>query len=94
MCSPVGIRVVLSIYAVRLWSIVKADFKAAFLQTVEAKGDVYVRPPREIHDHRHYWRLLAATYGLVNSNVKSQSQADGFILDIVLSHLSLIPQLF
>lgn len=94
MCSPLGIRVVLTLTAIRRWPIVKADVKSAFLQTGEAQRDVYVRPPRESRDRRHYWLLLAAAYGLVNANAKFQSQADELIMALGLCHMPLIPQLF
>lgn len=45
-------------------------------------------------DRRHYWLLLAAVYGLVNSNPKFQTQADDLILSLGLSSLSVVPQLF
>lgn len=94
MCSPVGIRVVLTIAAIRRWNFVKADVKAACLQTGEAKRDVYVCPPREICDRHHYWLLLATTYGLVNTNANFQYQWDELFLDLGLRHLAAIPQLF
>lgn len=94
MCSPIGIRVILTTAAIRKWIITRADVKAAFLKTGTAERDVYVRPPRESRDRRHYWLLLAAAYGLVNANAKFQSQSNDLIRSIGLSHISLVPQLF
>lgn len=64
MCPPLGFRIVLTISAINSWIIFRADVKAAFIKTGETSRDVYVCPPRESKDRRHYWLLLAAVYGL------------------------------
>lgn len=46
MCSPLGIRVVLSTAAYRSWRIVCIDVKTAFLKTGPTDRSVYVIPPR------------------------------------------------
>lgn len=46
MCSPAGVRIVLSIAYLKNWVVTKADVKAAFLQTGEALRDVFTIPPR------------------------------------------------
>ena len=94
MCAPVGIRVVATVATIRHWRITKADVKTAFHKTGKADCDVFVVPPRECKDKRHYWLLQVATYGLVNSNAKFRDQSDKLIMDIGFSHLSYIPQLF
>lgn len=44
-CSPTGIRIVESTASLYGWKVTDADFKAAFIQTGDAMGDVYVKPP-------------------------------------------------
>ena len=51
-CPPTGIRIFLSIAAMMQWPLAKIDFTRAFLQTGEAKRDVYVVPP-ENADENH-----------------------------------------
>lgn len=70
MCSPTGIRSVLTISALNQWVISRAEFKAALLQTGQAQQDVFVRLPCESQDKRCYWLLLSAAYGLRNANAK------------------------
>ncbi|CAN8065041.1 unnamed protein product [Agarophyton chilense] len=43
-CPPVGFRILLSFSCLFKWALVKVDVKSAFLQTGEAKRDVYVVP--------------------------------------------------
>jgi len=94
-CPPIGIRSLISIASIFKWFLVKIDFKSAFLQTGNAKRDVYVVPPRECSTRSsHYWLLLAATYGLVNANAKWQEHSDHFLSSIGYKQLSYIPQLF
>ena len=57
MCAPVGIRVVATVATIRHWRITKADVKTAFHKTGKADCDVFVVPPRECKDKRHYWLL-------------------------------------
>lgn len=94
MCSPTGMRIVLTIAALRRWPLAKADVKAAFLRTGRADRDVSVRPPLESEQKQRYWLLLSADYGLGNSNAKFQVQADDLIITIRLCHLAYFPQLF
>ena len=44
---PTGIRIMCSIASIMTWNFVKIDFMSAFLQTGDAKRDVYANPPRE-----------------------------------------------
>ena len=74
--------------------LVKIDFFSAFIQTVEAKRDVYVIPPRESSGKCFYWLLLTAAYGLVNSNAKCQAQIDTFLTSLGFLKLIYVPQLF
>ena len=68
-CPPTELRILESIASLYSWKVYKADVKAAFLQTGEAKRDVYVRPPKEsLMKSTHLWLLLTAAYGLVNAN--------------------------
>ena len=74
---PTGLRILESLASLRGWTVYKADVEADFLQTGEAQRDVYVRPPREKQTRAtHLWLLLAASYGLVNSNAKWKNQSD------------------
>lgn len=50
MCSPVGMRILLSTATKQKWRLTKLDVKTAFLQTGQAERDVYVIPPRESDD--------------------------------------------
>ena len=94
-CPPTGIRALLSIATIHKWPLAKIDFKSAFLQTGDAKRDVYVVPPRECESRsRHYWLLLTAAYGLVNANAKWQEHSDQFLHSIGFKQVSYIPQLF
>lgn len=94
MCSPSGVRIVLSIASLRGWRLSKADVKSAFLQTGKAQRDVYVVPPRESLDRRNRWLLLTAAYGLVNANAKWQDQSDTLLHELGLHQLPVVPQLF
>lgn len=69
--------------------------KAAFLQTGEAKREVYVRPPSESRMRStHIWLLLTAAYGIVNSNAKWKNHSDLVMLDIGLRLSTHATQLF
>lgn len=81
MCSPIGIRIILTIATILNWAIARAEC------------DVYVRPPRESRDKMFYWLLLVDAYGLVNSNEKWQHNSDEVMFNLGLSHLSVITQL-
>lgn len=73
MCSPTVIRFVLRNAKPRCWPLSKADYKAAFLHNGRADRDVYVLPRRESNNKQHFWLLLSAAYGLVNTNEKFQA---------------------
>lgn len=73
---------------------VRADVKVAFLKTGKVCRDVYVRLPRESKDRRHFCLLCAVFYGLCNANAKFQTQADDLILNLGLSTVTFVPQLF
>ena len=93
-CPPLGVRILLSICTLFHWFPSKVDIKAAFLQSVPATRDVYVKRPRECSDRQLRWRLLVATYGLVHANAKWQLHSDTALLDLGLHAVVLIPQLF
>lgn len=80
--------------AVKKWKLVRGDVNTAFLKTGESTRDVYVIPPFDSNDKRHYWLLFVAVCGLVNSNAKFQRQSYYPIYKLCLHHLSVIPQLF
>ncbi len=69
-CPPTGIRILLSISAMMKWPLAKIDFTSAFLQTGDAKRDVYVVSPRECRKRSCCWVLLTSAYGVVNANAK------------------------
>lgn len=94
MCPPIGIRIVSSTATIRKWRVVRADAETAFLQTGPAARDVYVIPPRESTHRNTLWLLLAAAYGLINSNAKWQHQSDLAFFKLGLQQVKLIPQLF
>lgn len=94
MCSPVGIRVILMIAAMKKWKVSNADVTSAFLQTGKAARKVYVVPPRESGHKDKLWLLLTAAYGLVNSNAKWQIMSDQVLVDFGLVQCPYIPQLF
>ena len=84
----------LSIATIRKWPLDKIDFKSAFLQTGDAKRDVYVVPPRECESRsRHYWLQLTAADGLLNANAKWQEHGDHFLQSIGFKQVSYIPHL-
>ena len=93
-CPPLGVRILLSICTILHWFPSKVDIKSAFLQSGPATRDVYVIPPRECPGRQFRWRLLVATYGLVNANAKWQLHSDTTLLDLGLHAVVLIPQLF
>lgn len=95
MCSPTGIRLLLSYACMNRLRISKIDVTSAFLQTGAAERDVYVLPPRESADRgRFLWLLLAAAYGLVNANAKWQVLSDALVLALGFEPIALCPQLF
>ncbi len=67
-CPPTGISILISIATIMKWPLAKIDFTSAFLQTGDAKRDVYVIPSRECRRRSCYWLLLTSAYGLVNAN--------------------------
>lgn len=93
MCSPIGIRIVLSLPAIYRWPIPDSDAKSASLQTGDAQWLVYARMPCESCYCLHHWLVLAAAYGFVNTNAKLQSQADDLILCLGLYHMAVIQKL-
>lgn len=94
MCSPVGMRVALSICTMKRWNFAKIDFTSAFLQSGLAERDVYVVPPRESGKRVYYWLLLTAAYGLVNAGAKWQQTIDNSLAKLGFLQLAYIPQLF
>lgn len=95
MCPPTGIRVLVSIASLFGWRLTKVDAKPASLQTGKGIIDAYVCPPRESTDKsRFLWLLPAAMYGLRNENAKWQVASDEVPIDIGLTQLTVIPQLF
>ena len=72
----------------------KIDFTSAFIQTGDAKRDIYVVPPRECHDKSFYWLLLTSAYGLVNANSKWQEHCDYLFTSLGLTQSRYVPQLF
>lgn len=94
VCSPLGIRVLLTLAVIFRFVIAKIDARSAFLQTGEAMRDVYVIPPRECKSRMYYWLLETAVYGLVNSNAKWQMKSDNLFFDIGFLQCTHIPQLF
>jgi len=93
-CSPVGMRLILSIAVIKKWNLAKIDFKSAFLQSGQAIRDVYVKPPRESKEKFVYWLLLTAAYGLVNASAKWQEEIDGSLKILGFHQLIYVPQLF
>lgn len=63
------------------------------MQTGNAERDVYVIPPYESFDSRHYWLFEVAVNGLVNSNAKWQAIRDGIFCDLGLCQLPWVLQL-
>lgn len=71
MCSPVGIRLLLSAEWLFGWQLTNPDVKDAFLQTGKVQRDVFIIPRRESVDRgKTLWLLLTAAYGLINANAK------------------------
>ena len=93
-CPPTGFRILASISTIMQWQIAKIDFKSAFLQTGEARRDVYVIPPCECKRRNSYWLRLTSAYGLVNANAKWQEHCDLLFSCLGLSQSLFIPQLF
>lgn len=93
-CSPVRMRIILSIAVIKGWKLAKIDFKSAFLQSGQAIRDVYVVPPRESKKRFVYWLLLTSAYGLVNAGTKWQEEVDGSLLSLGFHQLIYVPQLF
>ena len=93
-CPPTGIQILTSIATVMKWLISKIDFVSAFLQTGDAKRNVYVIPPRECRRRSYYWLLLTSAYGLVNANAKWQEHCDHLFISLGLTQSRYVPQLF
>ena len=75
-------------------ALTKIDFTSAYLQTGDARRDVYVVPPRECSDRTKYWLLLTAAYGLCNAGAKWQEHADALLRSVGLQQLKFVPQVF
>lgn len=76
------------------WPLTNIVFTSAYLQTGGARRDVYVVPPKESEDRSKLWLLLTAAYGLVNAGAKWQEHADSSLLDLGLTQLKYVPQVF
>lgn len=94
MCSPSEVRILLAAAAMRCSWITNANIKPTFLQTGCAQREVYVVPPRENTDRSHYWLLLTADNGRVNSNAKWLDQSDAPLQDLCLLQHFVTSQLF
>lgn len=71
MRSPLGVRLVLFASSFSGCRISKLDVKSALLQTGEADRGEYLVPTKERTDRgKAIWLLLAAYYGLINTNAK------------------------
>lgn len=70
-CTPNTFCLIISLATIQKFFLSKLDVTSAFLQTLLAECDFYVRPPTET-DHRKQFLFLlnASAYGLVNSNSK------------------------
>lgn len=94
MCLSIGIRQFFSIAATRKWQVVIFDVDSAFMQSVRAQRDVYIIPSRESSHRNEFRLLLAATYGLVNSNAKRPVESNSALYAFGLKKLSEASQLF
>lgn len=94
MCSPTGVRIVLSFESLKKWRLSKAEVKSAFLQTGKVRCDVYVIPSCESGDRALYWLLLIATYGLVSANSRWRDQSDPLMLHLGCIQVAVVPHLF
>ena len=90
-CPPTGISILVSIATIMRWLLAKIDFVSAFLQTGDAKRDVYVIPPRECRRRSNCWILLFSAYGLVNANTKWQEHCDYLFASIGLTQSRFVP---
>lgn len=71
ICSPTALRILESIASVYSRKIYKSDVKGTFVQTGEAHGQVFVKPPQESNMRKtHLCLLLTDAYGLVHANAK------------------------
>lgn len=84
MCSLASVRIVLSVAPLQKEMLVKVDVKSAFLQSGNARRDVYVIPPRESTNGSLYWLLLSAAYSLVIAKAKWQEKSDGLLYELGL----------
>lgn len=96
MCSPVGVRILPSIYVLHGWLIVNIDLEGALLQTGPAEIYVYMITPRESKHRDELRLLLAAEYGLTNANANAKwnVQSDKLMEDLGFVKIKFIPQLF
>lgn len=95
MCSPVGVRILLSAASLFGWPLSKLDVKMDFFQTRKEARDVYLISPRQSEDReKSLWLLPMAAYGLINSNAKWQVLSDQMQVDLLFVQASLLPQLF
>ena len=92
--STTGIRILLSIYSMKKWPLMKIDFTSDFLQTGSAKCDVYVEPTQEYRRKSFYWLLLNSAYEIVNANANWQEHSDTLLQNFRLSQSRFVPQLF
>jgi Reverse transcriptase (RNA-dependent DNA polymerase) len=60
-------RFLISIAAERGWTLASLDIKAAYLHA-EDYNLLVLKPPREEGDNANLWLLMAAAYGLVDSD--------------------------
>ncbi len=93
-CPSTGIRILTSIATIMKWPIAKIDFAGAFLQTGDAKRDVYFISPRECRRRSNYWLLLTSAYGFVYANAKWQEHCDHLFSILGLLQSLYFPQLF
>lgn len=89
MCAPSGVRILLSIATLSGWRVYEADVKEAFLHAGPSERPIYARKPMESSDKKwFFWVLKAATYGLVHTHIKWETQIDMSLLSLCLSAIT------
>ena len=93
-CPLTEMGTIVPIQPVMQWPLAKTDYTSAFLQTGEAKRDVYVVPPGEIRRKSFYSLLLTSGYGLFNANGKWQEHCHILFSKLGFDQSCFVPQLF
>ena len=90
-----GMRMFLSIAALKQWTVKTTDIKSAFLQGKTLDRDVYIKPPEESKTLQDVvWKLKHGLYGLKDGARQFFESVKDELLKLVFTQCKLDPAVF